>query len=69
MTTYVTNGVSHARRLAAMGFKTMIIGGELKESTEAVVGGEALNSLEKFLFYNRLFWGKRDYEKERIYYP
>ena len=48
--TYVTNGVSHARRLAAMGFKTMIIGGELKESTEAVVGGEALNSLEKFHF-------------------
>ena len=48
--TYVTNGVSHARRLSAMGFKTMIIGGELKESTEAVVGGEALNCLDKYNF-------------------
>jgi len=47
---YVTNGVLHAKRLAERGFRTTIIGGELKESTEAVVGHEALRNLEKFNF-------------------
>lgn len=48
--TYVTNGITHARRLAERGFKTIIIGGELKESTEAVVGNEAMKNLEKYNF-------------------
>ena len=35
---YVTNAVTHARNLAALGFRVILIGGELKGSTEAVVG-------------------------------
>ena len=53
--TYVTNGVSHARRLAAMGFKTMIIGGELKGSTEAVIGSFALQMLQMYHFTRGFF--------------
>lgn len=47
---YVTNGISHARRLSEKGFRVLILGGELKSSTEAVVGSEALSCLEKFNF-------------------
>ena len=34
--TYVTNAVTHARKLAIAGFKVILIGGELKGLTEAV---------------------------------
>lgn len=53
---YVTNGVSHAQRLAALGFKVILIGGELKSSTEAVVGVDALMALQKYHF-SIGFWG------------
>ena len=36
--TYVTNGVTHAKRLAAIGCNVILLGGSLKASTEAVVG-------------------------------
>lgn len=48
--TFVTNGVTHARRLAAAGFKVILLGGELKSSTEAVVGAEAFFQLKKYHF-------------------
>ena len=34
---FVTNAVAHAQRLAAQGNRVLLIGGELKSSTEAVV--------------------------------
>ncbi len=43
--TYVTNAVAHARNLAIAGFKVILIGGELKGSTEAVVGSSAVEAL------------------------
>lgn len=54
--TYVTNGVSHAQRLAAKGFHVILIGGELKSSTEAVVGVDAILSIQKYRF-SIGFWG------------
>ena len=39
---FVTNAVSHAQRLAAKGIKVFLIGGELKSSTEAVIGAQAM---------------------------
>lgn len=36
--TYVTNAVSHAKKLAEAGFHVILIGGELKGSTEAIIG-------------------------------
>ena len=47
---YITNAVAHARTLVLKGFKVFLIGGELKETTEAVVGETAILSLQKYHF-------------------
>lgn len=47
---YVTNAVSHAQRLAKAGFQVILIGGELKATTEAVIGSEAVFQLQRFHF-------------------
>ena len=45
---FVTNAVAHAQRLASRGFKVILVGGELKSSTEAVVGNQAIISPKAF---------------------
>lgn len=52
---YVTNGISHAKKLMDYGFKVYLIGGELRAVTEAVVGEEALDSLRKYNFTKGFF--------------
>ena len=52
---YVTNGVVHARSLAENNLKTIIVGGELKAVTEAIVGIEALKSIKKYNFTKGFF--------------
>lgn len=54
--TYVTNAVTHARSLAIAGFRVILIGGELKGSTEAVVGSSAVEALKEYNF-NKGFFG------------
>lgn len=54
--TFVTNGVTHAQRLAAAGLHVILLGGELKASTEAVVGSEAAVHLQRYHFTIG-FWG------------
>ena len=51
----VTNAVVHAQTLAASGVKVRLIGGELKSSTEAVVGSEAIETLRKYHFTKGFF--------------
>lgn len=53
---YVTNAMTHAQKLVEHGCTTYILGGELKLSTEAIVGSEALISLQKYNF-TKGFWG------------
>lgn len=53
--TFVTNAVSHAQRLAALNFRVLLIGGELKGTTEAVVGNQAILSLQTFHFTKGFF--------------
>ncbi|MGP1458512.1 MAG: DeoR/GlpR family DNA-binding transcription regulator [Treponema sp.] len=53
---FVTNCCAHAARLAAFGLRTFIVGGEIKSATDAVIGEEALKSLEKYHF-TKGFWG------------
>lgn len=48
--TYVTNGFVHAKKLARRGFKTYIPGGEIKKTTEAIVGAECVSSLQSYNF-------------------
>lgn len=53
---FVTNGITHARLLSNMGCTVYIIGGEFKAATEAIVGEEAVASLNKYNF-TKGFWG------------
>lgn len=52
---FVTNGVEHAKRLAKGGFRVVLIGGELKGSTESVVGSEAVYNIQKYHFTKGFF--------------
>lgn len=52
---FVTNAVSHAQRLAAKGIKVFLIGGELKNSTEAVIGAQAMKNLQEYHFTKGFF--------------
>lgn len=52
---FVTNAVSHALQLAERGFRVILIGGELKSSTEAIVGNEAFVTLQKYHFTKGFF--------------
>ena len=52
---FVTNAVSHARHLAERGMTVYILGGEFKTVTEAMVGEEAIVSLEKYNFTKGFF--------------
>lgn len=47
---FVTNAITHARKLSLLGYTTYILGGEFKASTEAIVGEEAIESLKKYNF-------------------
>ena len=53
--TFVTNAVAHAKTLAAAGFRVYLVGGELKGSTEAVVGNQALMNLQGYHFTKGFF--------------
>jgi len=63
---FVTNGIVHAKKLIENGFKTYILGGELKLITEAIVGAEAINSLRKYNF-TKGYFGTNGVHKERGY--
>lgn len=47
---FVTNGLFHAKKLAQRGFKVYVLAGELKLSTEAVVGTECVIALKNYNF-------------------
>ncbi|MDE6312526.1 MAG: DeoR/GlpR family DNA-binding transcription regulator [Lachnospiraceae bacterium] len=47
---YVTNGFMHAKHLAELGHRVFITGGQIKASTEAVVGAECIAALNNFNF-------------------
>lgn len=52
---FVTNAVSHAKKLSEAGYQTYILGGEFKATTEAIVGDEAVESLKKYNFTKGFF--------------
>jgi DeoR family fructose operon transcriptional repressor len=52
---FVTNGVTHARTLGQKGCKVYLLGGEFKFTTEAVVGGRALDDLARYNFSKGFF--------------
>lgn len=52
---YVTNGIGHARKLMNTGFQVRLLGGEIKAVTEAIIGDDALENLEKYNFTKGFF--------------
>lgn len=61
--TYVTNGVRHAIRLAARGCDVYLLSGKVKSSTEAVIGHDAVNTLQKYHF-SKAFIGTDGVDEE-----
>lgn len=53
---FVTNALTHAKKLAERGCTVYILGGEFKAVTEAIVGEEAVVTLDKYNF-TKGFWG------------
>ncbi|MCR5213054.1 MAG: DeoR/GlpR family DNA-binding transcription regulator [Eubacterium sp.] len=53
---YVTNSVSHAADLVHNHFKVFLIGGEMRENTDVIVGADAILHIQKYNF-NRGFFG------------
>ena len=48
--TYVTNGFLHAHRLAKRGFNVILTGGEVKPTTQALVGISCVESIKNYNF-------------------
>lgn len=46
----VTNGVTHAQQLLNAGIETIILGGQAKLNTQAIIGSTALRQLENYHF-------------------
>lgn len=61
---FVTNGIVHAKKLIQKNLTTYILGGELKLTTEAIVGVETVNSLRKYNF-TKGFFGTNGVDLER----
>ncbi len=47
---FYTNGIVHAKRLLERGFEVSVIGGRVKKSTEAIVGPDSVQALQKYHF-------------------
>lgn len=54
--TYVTDSLGTALALCDRGFSTIVLGGQVKNATEAVIGPEAVDALSRFHF-SLGFWG------------
>ncbi|MFT8668806.1 MAG: DeoR/GlpR family DNA-binding transcription regulator [Liquorilactobacillus hordei] len=54
--TVVTNGIMHATALADQNIRTILVGGELKNTTKAIVGVETVKELQRYRF-NKVFLG------------
>ena len=48
--TFVTNGIMHGRELSRRGYRVYLLGGELKATTEAIVGIAAAQNLMNYNF-------------------
>lgn len=52
---FVTDATVHAKRLAQKGFRVLVLGGEMKLSTEALVGAETVTALRRYNFTKGFF--------------
>lgn len=62
--TYVTNGITHAKKLIQKGFGVYMVGGLLRPSTEAAIGSTAIDIIQKCNF-TKCFMGTNGVDVER----
>ena len=62
--TYVTNGITHAKKLIQSGFEAHVIGGLLRPATEAVVVETAIDTIRRYNF-TKCFMGATGIDFER----
>ena len=65
---YVTNAISHALQLADNGFRVLLIEGELKATTQAIVGEEAYACIQKYNFTKGFLGTNGINRKGRLYH-
>lgn len=62
----VTNSVTHALQLLERGFETIILGGTLKKTTNAILGSTAVHQLKQ-LYFDKAFLGMNGIEIQAGY--
>lgn len=60
---FVTNGISHAVKLTQKGYQAYVIGGQFRSRTEAIVGVEGVNCMQKYNF-TKCFLGANGISKD-----
>lgn len=63
---FVTNGIIHAKKLVQMGLQVYVLGGQLKSTTEAVIGVVAAKNIRSYNF-TKAFIGANGVSIERGY--
>lgn len=63
---FVTNGISHAKHLVGRGFPVYMLGGQLKSTTEAVIGVVAAKNIRTYNF-TKAFMGTNGITPEQGY--
>lgn len=66
---FVTNGIAHAKALVKKGCKVIVIGGELKGTTEAIIGLVAASNLQKYNFSKAFIGANGISEKQGMTTP
>lgn len=64
----VTNGIDNAIEAAQYGFETILIGGEFKLKTRAIIGEKALEELERYQFDHAIM-GANGFDEESYSTP
>lgn len=62
--TYVTNGITHAKKLMERGLSSYVIGGALRASTEAAIGAAAVDAVKNYNF-TKCFMGANGIDIEK----
>lgn len=66
---FVTNGIAHAKALVKKGCSVIVIGGELKGTTEAIIGLVAASNLQKYNFSKAFIGTNGASEKQGLTTP
>lgn len=64
----VTNSIHHAARLVDLHVPTLMIGGQIKETTDACIGASALEQVQA-LNFDRAFMGMNGLDQDWFYTP